>query len=237
MNNHTLIVSTSTQKRWHHFRSWFKIKAGHVAKPTFKAMGSKRPQCVFEQNWDYVGVARAKGQGFLGMTPEFSSSGSDPTARLPTCYRSLPCRRKNAQDTREEEGNWGKNHSHTSFHPPASEGGGTLTPAPEPALAPHPPLRSLVNRAREEMGQRSLYHPPSFCFLHWNSSTTSSWPTKVWTGVFRSKTFHKSRLFSLRSWGTITVTNPLLNGYGRKEKSSNYSRENQPRSQLPKLEF
>lgn len=61
---------------------------------------------------------------------------------------------------------------------------------------------------------------PSFCFLHWNSNTTSSCPTNVWTGVFKSKTFHRRRLFSLRSWGTITVTKPLLKGYGKKGKSN-----------------
>lgn len=71
---------------------------------------------------------------------------------------------------------------------------------------------------------REYAHPalnlPSFCFLHWNSSTTSSCPTKVWTGVFKSKTFQRRRLFSRRSWGTITVTSPLLKGLREKHPSS-----------------
>lgn len=40
---------------------------------------------------------------------------------------------------------------------------------------------------------------PSFCGRHWNSSTTSSCPTKAWTGLLRSSVLHSKRLFSLLS--------------------------------------
>ena len=54
VNNCTLAVTTSTQKRLHHFRSCFKIQAGHVAKPIFKGLGGETPLCVCEENWEYV---------------------------------------------------------------------------------------------------------------------------------------------------------------------------------------
>ena len=177
------------------------------------------------------------------MTPEFFSSRSNPTARLPTSPD--PFHTGERLHRTQEDGLGGKKHSHTPYHPPTIKGGGSLTPAPKPALFLDPPLRSrgppgrelLVSRAQGEISWRSPSHPPSFCFLHWNSSTTSSWPTKVWTGVFKSKTFHKSRLFSLRSWGTITVTNPLLKGCGKRGKSRHCSRENPLSLELPTLEF
>lgn len=84
-----------------------------------------------------------------------------------------------------------------------------------------PGIHTLVSQ-QPQCNERA--HPalnsPSFCFLHWNSSTTSSCPTKVWTGVFKSKTFQRRRLFSRRSWGTITVTSPLLKGLKEKHLSS-----------------
>lgn len=55
--------------------------------------------------------------------------------------------------------------------------------------------------------------PPWLTRRHSNSSTTSVWPTKVWTGAAWLLIFHRRRLFSpLRNWGTTTVTSPSPNG-------------------------
>lgn len=55
---------------------------------------------------------------------------------------------------------------------------------------------------------------PSFRCLHWNSSTTSVWPTNVYIGELRFDVFHNKRLFSpRRNCGTTIVTKPSPKGY------------------------
>lgn len=54
---------------------------------------------------------------------------------------------------------------------------------------------------------------PSFRCRHWNSSTTSVWPTNVYIGVLRFDVFHSKRLFSpRRNCGTTIVTKPSPKG-------------------------
>ena len=73
-------------------------------------------------------------------------------------------------------------------------------------IVDHPCVNELLKRS-----------PSSLWDLHWNSNTTSLWPTNVLTGdamgEFMFRMFHNDKLFSPRlSWGTVTVTRPSPNG-------------------------
>lgn len=222
-----------------------------MAKPVFKGMGGETALCVCEENWEYV---------VGGTDDDFASPSSTQRegARARVFRVSWPWSFSALEVTQQQSYQPLRNPSrqerdYTEHKRRRRAWGGTAAAHPITHLQlgagePWLPLEaSPVSTSSPSIMQPTLMgaggnwpavpHPPSFCFLHWNSSTTSSWPTKVWTGVFKSKTFHKSRLFSLRSWGTITVTNPLLKGCGEKGKSRHHSRGHPLNPELPSLEF
>ena len=84
-----------------------------------------------------------------------------------------------------------------------------------PSVSRHTPTQSTLFSFKKAF--RFQASPASACERHWNSRTTSLWPTNVCTGegagADRSKEFHRDKLCSpRRSCGTTAVTRPSPNG-------------------------